>query len=793
MPEMSLSRTRGCGTVLLVIFISAWVIAFSGVDLLVRWSIEQSLYESSVGIEDLRWLVHLVYGIVLMIPLVPLYFAIKLPRIKIMLRLWIIAGIFVILTVPVKMLYLSAQTETTIIISAALLLMIIALTIFKKSPKKSQSRLQRSSLLGVVALVGLGLSTPWLLWGSLGSVLDTVLVIALGVIFGVFISKSVLSLYLEQTQPVDHIVKTGEYAFDGFVVAVFLLVMVTGLSQNGSQLLLVLTLPVSGWLITAFSAAGRQKRDHGKWVAGFLSGILLSLPILFFDTDELSLVISGSEGEVIHWANQAGSYTILFLLIAGIYFLFLFRFVDKMNIARKWSNVVAFLGVIGFAAVYIIFGRPGFFGDQLFVVFKDQADLTQIDSIEPLQERKVDLYKLLTQTSNTTQVNLRSKLDKWGVEYKPYYLVNGLEVNGGIILRLILNGQPGVDRILDSPHLRPLPREVPMSKGEASSPPEGTLWNLEMINVPQVHEELGITGTGIIIGQTDSGVDGTHSELRDSYRGAGTSDDFNWLDVWNKSTSPVDIGGHGTGTLGIEVGATRGIAPGAQWIGCVNLARNLGNPALYLDCMQFMFAPYPLSGDPFTEGDTTKAAMIVNNSWGCPEIEGCDVAVFEPALRALKAGGIFMSVSAGNAGYYGCSTITDPPAISPEVLTVGSVDKAGQLSTFSSLGPVSVDGSNRSKPDLLAPGDQILLAAPQGTYTFASGTSFSAPHVSGVVALMWSANPDLIGDIETTTRILLETAQPYNWSEPECGNGNYGSGAGILDAYAAVKAALGVK
>jgi subtilisin family serine protease len=209
--------------------------------------------------------------------------------------------------------------------------------------------------------------------------------------------------------------------------------------------------------------------------------------------------------------------------------------------------------------------------------------------------------------------------------------------------------------------------------------------------------------------------------------------------------------------------------------------------------MQFLFAPYPQAGDPFKEGDVAKGAQIVNNSWGCPRVEGCDTGVFEPAMKALRNAGVFMSVSAGNTGNYGCSTVEDPLAIYREVFTVGSVDKVGQLSTFSSVGPVDLFGDRYQKPDLIAPGEQILLAAPGGTYTFASGTSFSAPHVTGVVALMWSANPALIGDIDTTTRILLETAQPFNGVEPDCGQGDPGSGAGILDAYAAVMAAIGLK
>ena len=74
------------------------------------------------------------------------------------------------------------------------------------------------------------------------------------------------------------------------------------------------------------------------------------------------------------------------------------------------------------------------------------------------------------------------------------------------------------------------------------------------------------------------------------------------------------------------------------------------------------------------------------------------------------------------------------------------------------------------------------------------GTSMAAPHVAGTVALMWSANPKLIGKIDQTAAILQKTAVPKTTSD-SCGNfpgdkvPNAVFGYGILDAYAAVKEA----
>jgi subtilisin family serine protease len=129
---------------------------------------------------------------------------------------------------------------------------------------------------------------------------------------------------------------------------------------------------------------------------------------------------------------------------------------------------------------------------------------------------------------------------------------------------------------------------------------------------------------------------------------------------------------------------------------------------------------------------------------------------------------------------------------------LAAVDQGGTIAMFSSRGPVEVDGSNRIKPDITAPGVQVVSSLPGGTYGPESGTSMAGPHVVGVVALMWSAQPKLVGDIERTERILIDTARPYQGQRAGCFGGdrpNDAYGYGVVDAYAyaAVKAALELK
>ena len=154
-----------------------------------------------------------------------------------------------------------------------------------------------------------------------------------------------------------------------------------------------------------------------------------------------------------------------------------------------------------------------------------------------------------------------------------------------------------------------------------------------------------------------------------------------------------------------------------------------------------------------------------------------------------------MAVSAGNDGP-SCGTLSSPLAIYDSVFSVGAVDRSGTVATFSSRGPVSADGSGRVKPDISAPGVDVISSLPGGTYGPESGTSMAGPHLAGVVALLWSADPALIGDIDRTEQILVQTATPSAGSRPssECFTGgipNDAYGYGIVDAYAAVKMALG--
>ncbi len=477
-------------------------------------------------------------------------------------------------------------------------------------------------------------------------------------------------------------------------------------------------------------------------------------PLAFTDPEEISLLLVTSRDVPFWVAVAAGAGLVVAVLLAIAYGRWLARpSARPPRRAVAVATAVALLVSVGTVAVTA--GQPGLHGERLFVVLREQADLGGLPDGPGKAGRDAragQVYQRLVATAERTQVDLRRELRRLRLGHTPYYLVNAIEVDGGPAVRAWLSSRPEVDRVLVNQRLRPLPAP-PATAGGSAPAPTGPPWNISLIGADRVWSELAVTGAGVTVGSSDSGVDGRHPALAEGFRGG----DDSWFDPWNGTRTPTDRSGHGTHTAGSAVGRGGiGVAPAADWVGCVNLDRNLGNPAAYLDCLQFMLAPFPPGGDPFTDGRPARAPEILTNSWGCPPIEGCDPRALRPAVDALEAAGILVVAAAGNTGPF-CGSVQDPPAPYPDVLTVGAVDQQRRVTAFSSRGPAT---AGVAKPDLMAPGADVLSAMPGGGYAALDGTSMATPQVAGVVALMWSANPDLVGDLDRTRQILRSTATP---------------------------------
>ncbi|MFN8505750.1 S8 family serine peptidase [Kouleothrix sp.] len=785
---------QGCLDFVLFAAAVAWVAGVTIVLQAAAWFYEQ-FQLASAGLSMALWywpLVTLLHALLVGTPVLLLALFARAPRFRAIYRTWALAGGAAALFGLARALPLT-WTQPAAVAQIALALAALALLPrlrFRDEPPAAAA--PGSATPGAPAALGAALGllalAPWLRAGALGSPTDTLLnavaALLLGAVAGFLLARRLVEPLQSATLGVWQDVGLG-----GIAAGVALLLLGAGFGFGGSQLVLMLGLLPLGGAAYALGRWAWQAAPGRAWLAIVaLIALAAAGPLLLFDPDEYMLVLGFTEiGLVLRTmllmqALGALAGLVLLGLSAGL-----------RAAPGRWASLGALAASLALAlALYGLGGQPGFYGEKLFVILRDQADVSAAARIPNRVERLRSVYTTLTRHADTTQANLRATLDQFGVRYQPYYLVNAIEVDGGPLLRAYLAAQPEVDRVLDSPHLRPLPQPVVPEQGSAA-PPGGPQWNVVAIGADRVWDELGVTGRGIVVGESDSGVQGDHPALREAYRGRGGQNDYNWLDPWFGSSAPTDVGGHGTHTTGTILGSGGiGVAPGAQWIGCVNLGRNLGNPAYYLNCMQFMLAPYPQHGDPLKDGDPARAAYVLNNSWGCPPVEGCDPASLAPAVRALRAAGIFVVASAGNEGPR-CGSVSDPIAIYDAAFSVGAVDRAGDIASFSSRGPVNVDGSDRVKPDIMAPGVGVLSALPGGTYGENSGTSMAGPHVAGVVALMWSAQPKLIGNIDRTEQLLIETARPYEGARAGCfdaGTPNDAVGYGVVDAYAAVKAAL---
>jgi bacillopeptidase F len=325
----------------------------------------------------------------------------------------------------------------------------------------------------------------------------------------------------------------------------------------------------------------------------------------------------------------------------------------------------------------------------------------------------------------------------------------------------------------------------------------GVTPGLRAINAPRVWYELGITGLGRLLGNIDTGVDGTHPALTSRWRGRHAP----WQECWRDAvgfgdTIPHDYYGHGThvmGTLcglGVLTGDTIGVAWGAEWIADNAINQNTG-PEFdndILDAFQWVADP---DGNPSTTDDMPD---VVQNSWGIDHrfsgYVDCDYR-WQTVIDNCEAAGVVVTFSAGNEGP-SAQTLRSPANICNTPTTnfsIGAVDATHYgfpypIADFSSRGPSDCDGTTK-KPEVVAPGVQVYSSVPGGTYEQYGwdGTSMAGPHVAGVVALMRQANPDL--DVDSIKQILMNTAVDL---------GTHGEdnafGWGIIDAYAAVSAVL---
>jgi subtilisin family serine protease len=399
---------------------------------------------------------------------------------------------------------------------------------------------------------------------------------------------------------------------------------------------------------------------------------------------------------------------------------------------------------------------------SVIVTLKDQTNFAAFDRLDKRARQKEAITALRTK-ANASQGRLKALLETRRAEKRvdqitSFWVFNGFSVTATPEVIQELAAQPDVLKIT------PDDISVVPAAPLAANPPEQ---NLSIINAPALWQ-LGFYGQGVVVANMDSGVDVTHPDLANRWRGGSNS----WFDPYGQHSTPIDLTGHGTWTMGVMVagdtgGSSIGVAPQAQWI-AVKIFNDQGKSTATAIHLGFQWLL-----DPDNNPTTADAPQVVNNSWafGSP---GCNLE-FQPDLQALRAAGILPVFAAGN---YGPGSLTSvSPANYPEAFAVGATNNTDQIYAYSSRGPSACGEPSTVYPEIVAPGVNINSTDLFGSYYGNSGTSLSAPHAAGTLALLLSAYPNL--NAAQQAAALINGATDLGAPGPDS---NYGYGR--LDALA---------
>jgi len=304
--------------------------------------------------------------------------------------------------------------------------------------------------------------------------------------------------------------------------------------------------------------------------------------------------------------------------------------------------------------------------------------------------------------------------------------------------------------------------------------------SVPLIRVPEVWQltdEQGrfVNGTGTKIAVLDTGIDKIHPDLDDLDDDPSTNDPkVIFEECFTGENKVTDGFGHGTHVASIAAGTGEasgylyvGVAPQAWLInGKVLTDQGIGYESWIIQAIDWA---------------VTNGATIINLSLGA-DVNGDGTDLLSVACDNAVDQGVIVCIASGNIGDQGYNTV-GIPGVARKAITVGaSVKTPEDVAGFSSKGPT---GDYRVKPDVVAPGQDIVAARAAGTgmgdpidqyYTSASGTSMATPHVSGSAALLKQLHPKWTPEMVKSA--LTNTAVDLS-------RDIYVQGAGKIDAYSA--------
>ena len=384
---------------------------------------------------------------------------------------------------------------------------------------------------------------------------------------------------------------------------------------------------------------------------------------------------------------------------------------------------------------------------SVIVVLDDQAPVASLDrslheAKAPRAERHQAVVDALRGAAARSQAALIRDLTARSAagevrEFSSYWIVNAMKVVTTVDHVRELARRADVDVI--EPNL-PVELIAPVSVDPNKAPGGNTVNAIGIapgivsIGARRVWTELGIDGTGALVANMDTGVDGAHPALAARWRGNFAPAAECWRDaVGFGDATPVDRHYHGTHTMGTMCGLapddTIGVAPGALWIADNTINQNTG-AAFDSD----VISGFQWFADPDGNSSTTDDVPdVVQNSWGVNEgfsgYVDCDTRWWA-AIDNCEAAGVVVTWSAGNEGP-GAGTLRSPAdrAATPyNTFSVGATEYFAPytIASFSSRGPSGCGGVYAMKPEISAPGVNIYSAQPGGGYQNLDGTSMAS-------------------------------------------------------------------
>ena len=271
-------------------------------------------------------------------------------------------------------------------------------------------------------------------------------------------------------------------------------------------------------------------------------------------------------------------------------------------------------------------------------------------------------------------------------------------------------------------------------------PPAKSEWAFEDSGARDL-QSMGYTGDGIRVCMVDTGIDPSHSDLE--------SIDLIFKDFISGSNQISDQGSlaHGTMMAGILVsdGYLKGVAPGvtlgmAAALGDDGNGGNSGDQNVVASAIEWCWK-------------TFKANIISLSLGGESDPNATSDGPTSNAVKQALANGVYVVAAAGNDGGADDDGRVATPSDVPGVISVGALDIDGNIWEGSSLGYASVESSEfyqdpNKKPEISAPGVSIVSTAFDDEYYSSTGTSDATVFVSGILALILEAYPDIISPTE---------------------------------------------